>query len=88
MKTRANVQKESQGHVNVMQIKENRILLVIMVHPIKPPPPADKLTDSEKKKIKQDNKHKANPDQAARNKEESDRKREKRKESGSTKTFS
>ena len=59
-----------------------------MVHPVKPPPPAVKLTDSEKKKIKQENKHKANPEQAARNKAESDAKRERRKESGSTKTFS
>ena len=49
---------------------------------------ADKLTDSEKKKIKQENKAKANPEKAAAKKEKSDAKRERRKESGSTKTFS
>lgn len=49
---------------------------------------ADKLTDSERNKIKQENKAKANPDQAARNKAINDAKRERRKESGSTKTFS
>ena len=48
----------------------------------------DKLTDSEKNKIKQENKAKANPEQAARNKEINDRKRANRKESGSTKSFS
>lgn len=48
----------------------------------------DKLTDSEQKKIKQANKAKANPEQAARNKAESDAKRERRKESGSSKSFS
>ena len=41
---------------------------------------ADKLTDSEKKKIKQENKAKANPAQAAAKKEKSDAKRERRKE--------
>jgi len=49
---------------------------------------ADKLTDSEKKKIKQENKAKANPAQAAAKKEKSDAKRERRKESGSSKSFS
>tara|TARA_B110000977_G_scaffold201179_1_gene294586 strand:+ start:7554 stop:7724 length:171 start_codon:yes stop_codon:yes gene_type:complete len=48
----------------------------------------DKLTDSEKKKIKQANKAKANPEKAADKKEKSDAKRERRKESGSTKSFS
>ena len=48
----------------------------------------DKLTDSERKKIKQENKAKANPEKAAAKKEKSDAKRERRKESGSTKTFS
>ena len=47
-----------------------------------------KLTDSEKKKIKQEHKAKANPEKAAAKKEKSDAKRERRKESGSTKTFS
>ena len=47
----------------------------------------DKLTDSEKKKIKQENKAKANPELAAGKKEKSDAKRERRKESGSTKSF-
>eukprot|EP00238_Polyblepharides_amylifera_P000510 CAMPEP_0196570682 /NCGR_PEP_ID=MMETSP1081-20130531/834_1 /TAXON_ID=36882 /ORGANISM="Pyramimonas amylifera, Strain CCMP720" /LENGTH=58 /DNA_ID=CAMNT_0041887255 /DNA_START=90 /DNA_END=266 /DNA_ORIENTATION=+ len=48
---------------------------------------ADKLTDAEKKKIKQDNKAKANPEKAAAKKEKSDAKRERRKESGSVKSF-
>ena len=48
----------------------------------------DKLTDSEKKKIKQENKAKANPELAAANKASADAKRERRKESGSTKAFS
>lgn len=48
----------------------------------------DKLTDSEKKKIKQANKAKANPDRAAENKAKSDAKRERRKAEGSVKTFS
>ncbi len=47
-----------------------------------------KLTDSEKKKIKQENKAKANPEKAAAKKAINDAKRERRKESGSTKTFS
>jgi hypothetical protein len=38
----------------------------------------DKLTDSEKKKIKQENKSKANPKQAEAKKEKNDNKREKR----------
>jgi hypothetical protein len=46
-----------------------------------------KLTDAEKKKIKQENKAKANPEQAARNKADSDAKRERRKESGSKKVI-
>jgi hypothetical protein len=48
----------------------------------------DKPTDSEKKKIKQENKAKANPGKAAAKKAINDAKRERRKESGSTKTFS
>jgi hypothetical protein len=48
----------------------------------------DKPTDSQKKKIKQLNKAKANPEKAAAKKEKTDSKRERRKESGSTKTFS
>jgi hypothetical protein len=48
---------------------------------------ANKLTDSEKKKIKQANKAKANPEKAAAKKEKTDSKRERRKESGSTKSF-
>ena len=48
----------------------------------------DKLTDAEKKKIKQENKAKANPGKAAEKKIKSDAKRERRKESGSTKSFS
>lgn len=47
----------------------------------------EKLTDSEKKKIKQDNKAKANPGKAAAKKEKNDDKREKRAASGSTKSF-
>lgn len=46
-----------------------------------------KLTEGEKKKIKQENKAKANPELAAGKKEKSDAKRERRKESGSTKSF-
>ena len=42
----------------------------------------DKLTDSEKKKIKQENKAKANPALAAGKKEKSDAKRERRKVRG------
>ena len=48
---------------------------------------ADKLTDAEKKKIKQENKAKANPEKAAAKKEKTDAKRERRKASGSTKSF-
>ena len=48
----------------------------------------DKLTDSEKKKIKQENKAKANPGKAQAKKEKNDACREKRKEEGTTKTFS
>jgi hypothetical protein len=47
----------------------------------------DKLTDAEKKKIKQDNKAKANPEKAAAKKEKTDAKRERRKATGSTKSF-
>tara|TARA_B110000285_G_scaffold223672_1_gene279487 strand:- start:7688 stop:7873 length:186 start_codon:yes stop_codon:yes gene_type:complete len=47
----------------------------------------DKLTDSEKKKIKQANKAKANPVKAAEKKEKNDACREKRKEEGTTKSF-
>tara|TARA_B110000977_G_scaffold201646_1_gene297461 strand:+ start:6566 stop:6733 length:168 start_codon:yes stop_codon:yes gene_type:complete len=47
-----------------------------------------KLTDSEKKKIKQLNKAKANPEKAAAKKEKSDEKRRRRKESGSKKVIS
>jgi hypothetical protein len=43
------------------------------------------LTQGEKKKLKQDNKAKANPEKAAAKKEKSDAKRERRKESGSVK---
>ncbi len=48
----------------------------------------DKLTDSDKKKIKQWKKSKANPGKAAAKKEKNDAKRARREESGSTKTFS
>ena len=48
----------------------------------------DKLTDSEKKKIKQENKAKANPEKAAAKKLKNDQTRERRAVSGSTKTFS
>lgn len=47
----------------------------------------DKLTDAEKKKIKQANKAKANPEKAAAKLVKTDAKRERRKESGSTKSF-
>jgi len=47
----------------------------------------DKLTDSEKKKIKQENKAKANPGTAAEKKEKNDACREKRKEEGTSKSF-
>lgn len=46
-----------------------------------------KLTDSEKKKIKQANKAKANPGKADAKKTKNDAKRERRAESGSTKEF-
>jgi len=48
----------------------------------------DKLTDSEKKRIKQENKAKANPGKAQAKKAKNDACREKRKEEGSTKSFS
>jgi len=47
----------------------------------------DKLTDAEKKKIKQDNKAKADPKRAEAKKEKNDACREKRKEAGSTKVI-
>ena len=47
----------------------------------------DKLTDGQKKKLKQENKAKANPEKAAAKKEKQDAKRERRKESGSTKVI-
>ena len=52
------------------------------------PGKADKLTDAEQKKIWQENKAKANPGKANEKKEKNDAKRERRKESGSTKSFS
>jgi hypothetical protein len=50
--------------------------------------PNSEMTDSERNRVKQENKAKANPEQAARNKEINDRKRLNRIESGSTKQFS
>ena len=50
-------------------------------------PQKEKLTDSEKKKIKQDNKAKADPKKAEAKKEKNDACREKRKESGSQKVI-
>ena len=47
----------------------------------------DKLTDAEKKKIKQANKAKANPGKAAENKASADAKRARRKECGSVKVI-
>ena len=47
----------------------------------------DKLTYSEKKKIKQANKAKANPGKAEAKKEKNDACREKRKEEWTTKSF-
>jgi len=47
----------------------------------------DKLTDAEKKKIKQDNKAKANPGKAADKKEKNDSKRAGRKAAGTSKSF-
>lgn len=52
------------------------------------PKTGDKPTDAERKKLKQENKAKANPGKAAEKKLKSDAKRERRKESGSTKKFS
>ena len=46
-----------------------------------------KLTDSEKKKIKQENKAKANPAKAAENKASADAKRQRRTDSGSVKVI-
>ena len=48
----------------------------------------EKLTDAEKKKIKQANKAKANPALAAAKALKNDAKRERRAEEGTTKTFS
>eukprot|EP00448_Togula_jolla_P019428 CAMPEP_0170590336 /NCGR_PEP_ID=MMETSP0224-20130122/11815_1 /TAXON_ID=285029 /ORGANISM="Togula jolla, Strain CCCM 725" /LENGTH=60 /DNA_ID=CAMNT_0010914125 /DNA_START=74 /DNA_END=256 /DNA_ORIENTATION=+ len=48
----------------------------------------DKLTDAEKKKKQQENKAKANPKLAEAKKEKNDACRERRKEAGSTKSFS
>jgi hypothetical protein len=47
----------------------------------------DKLTDAEKKKKKQENKAKANPQKAADNKASADAKRARRKECGSVKVI-
>ena len=47
----------------------------------------DKLTDSERNKIKQANNAKANPGRAADKKEKNDAKRDRRKESGSVKVI-
>ena len=47
----------------------------------------DKLTDAEKRKKKQENKAKANPERAAANKASADAKRERRKECGSVKVI-
>jgi len=47
--------------------------------------PNSEMTDSERNKLKQQNKANANPEQAARNKEINDRKRARREESGSVK---
>eukprot|EP00232_Nephroselmis_pyriformis_P001057 CAMPEP_0182912844 /NCGR_PEP_ID=MMETSP0034_2-20130328/37731_1 /TAXON_ID=156128 /ORGANISM="Nephroselmis pyriformis, Strain CCMP717" /LENGTH=54 /DNA_ID=CAMNT_0025049537 /DNA_START=121 /DNA_END=285 /DNA_ORIENTATION=+ len=51
------------------------------------PPKKDKLTDAEKKKIKNDNKAKANPKKAEEKKAKNDATRERRKESGSVKVI-
>merc|ERR1711957_700981 len=48
----------------------------------------DKMTDAEKKKKQNENKAKANPTLAAAKKEKNDACRERRKESGSSKSFS
>ena len=55
--------------------------------PKKDPTAKDKLTDAEKKKIKQENKAKANPVKAEAKKEKNDACREKRKEAGSQKVI-
>ena len=47
----------------------------------------DKLTDAERKKKKQENKAKANPQRAAENKASADAKRQRRAESGSKKVI-
>ena len=47
----------------------------------------DKLTDSERKKVKQANKALANPGKALEKKEKNDAKRERRAESGSKKVI-
>ena len=47
----------------------------------------DKLTDAEKKKKKQENKAKANPQRAAENKASADAKRQRRAETGSKKVI-
>lgn len=47
----------------------------------------DKLTDAEKKKLKNENKAKANPKKAEAKKEKNDATRERRKESGSVKVI-
>ena len=47
----------------------------------------DKLTDAERKKMKQENKAKANPERAAENKASADAKRQRRAESGSKKVI-
>jgi hypothetical protein len=48
----------------------------------------DKLTDAERKKVKNDNKAKANPELSAAKKEKNDAKRDRRAASGSAKSFS
>jgi hypothetical protein len=47
----------------------------------------EKLTDAERKKKKQENKAKANPQRAAENKASADAKRQRRAESGSKKVI-
>ncbi|KAJ1473488.1 hypothetical protein T484DRAFT_1912938 [Baffinella frigidus] len=47
----------------------------------------DKLTDAEKKKVKNDNKAKANPTLAASKKEKNDACRDRRAAAGSSKSF-
>jgi hypothetical protein len=53
----------------------------------KQPQKKDKLTDAEKKKLKQENKAKANPGKAEEKKAKNDAKRAGRKESGSQKVI-